>query len=67
MTATLQREHWNGQPTYLGDLFRVSRCGVRSSSQPSANSGRIIWDGRYAWTSTATFSDPKCSAHRMKC
>jgi hypothetical protein len=25
MTATLQREHWNGQPTYLGDLFRVSK------------------------------------------
>ena len=25
MTATLQREPWNGQPTYLGDLFRVSK------------------------------------------
>ena len=25
MSATLQREHWNGQPTYLGDLFRVSK------------------------------------------
>ena len=25
MTATLQREHWNNQPTYLGDLFRVSK------------------------------------------
>ena len=25
MTATLQREHWNGQPPYLGDLFRVSK------------------------------------------
>jgi hypothetical protein len=25
MGATLQREHWNGQPTYLGDLFRVSK------------------------------------------
>jgi hypothetical protein len=24
MSATLQREHWNGQPTLLGDLFRVS-------------------------------------------
>jgi hypothetical protein len=23
--ATLQREHWNGQPTHLGDLFRVSK------------------------------------------
>ena len=26
MTATLQREHWNNQPTYLGDLFRVSKA-----------------------------------------
>ena len=26
MTATLQREHWNGQPTYLGDLFCVSKA-----------------------------------------
>ena len=25
MSTTLQREHWNGQPTYLGDLFRVSK------------------------------------------
>ena len=25
MSATLQREHWNGQPTHLGDLFRVSK------------------------------------------
>ena len=26
MTATLQREPWNDQPTYLGDLFRVSKA-----------------------------------------
>ena len=26
MTATLQREHWNNQPTHLGDLFRVSKA-----------------------------------------
>jgi hypothetical protein len=25
MSGTLQREHWNGQPTHLGDLFRVHR------------------------------------------
>ena len=25
MSATLQREHWNGQPTHLGDLFRVHK------------------------------------------
>ena len=25
MSATLQREHWNDQPTYVGDLFRVSK------------------------------------------
>ena len=25
MCATLQREHWNNQPTHLGDLFRVSK------------------------------------------
>jgi len=30
MSATLQREHWNGQPTYLGDLFRVSRSSGRA-------------------------------------
>lgn len=23
--ATLQREHWNGQSTHLGDRFRVSK------------------------------------------
>ena len=28
MSATLQREHWNGQPTHVGDLFRVGKtCG----------------------------------------
>ena len=26
MTATVQRQHWNGEPTYLGDLFIVSRA-----------------------------------------
>ena len=25
MSATLQRERWNGEPAYLGDLFRVTR------------------------------------------
>jgi hypothetical protein len=25
MSATLQREHWNGQATLLGDLFRVTK------------------------------------------
>jgi len=25
MSAILPREPWNGQPTYFGDLFRVSR------------------------------------------
>jgi hypothetical protein len=25
MSATLQREHWNGQSTHLGDLFRVTK------------------------------------------
>ena len=28
MSATLQREHWNGQPTYLGYLFRASRSRI---------------------------------------
>jgi hypothetical protein len=43
MTATLQREHWNGQPTYLGDLFRVSK--MRQEKQlvaVCASCGRII-------------------------
>ena len=26
MAAALQREHWNGQPTDLGDLFRVRKA-----------------------------------------
>ena len=25
MSATLHREHWNGQPTHVGDLFRVHK------------------------------------------
>ena len=25
MSTTLQRAHWNGQPTRLGDLFRVHK------------------------------------------
>ena len=25
MSATLQREHWNGRPTHVGDLFRVHK------------------------------------------
>jgi len=25
MSATLQREHWNGRPTLLGDLVRVTK------------------------------------------
>ena len=31
MSATLQRAHWNGQPTHLGDLFRVTK--VRGDKQ----------------------------------
>jgi hypothetical protein len=34
MSATLQREHWNGQPTHLGDLFRVSK--MRGDKQLAA-------------------------------
>ena len=26
MPASLQRAHWNGQPTHVGNLFRVSRA-----------------------------------------
>ena len=26
MSATLQRERWNDEATYLGDLFRVSKA-----------------------------------------
>jgi hypothetical protein len=45
MSATLQREHWNGQPTYLGDLFRVSK--MRGEKQLDAVSKR--WTHHPGW------------------
>jgi len=43
MTATLQREHWNGQSTYLGDLFRVSKTGRDKTLTAVRSSGRLTF------------------------
>ena len=45
MTATLQREHWNGQHTYFGDLFRVSK--MRGEKQLSAVCQ--LWTHHLGW------------------
>ena len=41
----LQREHWNGQPTYLGDLFRVSK--MRGDKRLSAVCK--LWTHHLGW------------------
>ncbi len=41
MSATLQREHWNGQLTHLGDLFRVSK--MRGDKTLTAIRKLCIW------------------------
>jgi hypothetical protein len=45
MSATLQREHWNGQPTYLGDLFRVSKT---RGEKPLAAACKL-WPHNLGW------------------
>ena len=45
MSATLQRGHWNGQPTYLGDLFRVSKI---RGDKPLEAACRL-WTHNFGW------------------
>ena len=42
---TLQREHWNGQPTYLGDLFRVSKA----RGEKPLTAVCKLWTHRLGW------------------
>jgi hypothetical protein len=45
MSATLQREHWNGLPALLGDLFRVSK--MRGDKQLDA--ACRLWTHQLGW------------------
>jgi len=45
MSATLQREHWNGEPTRLGELFRVAT--TRGEKQLTAVCG--LWTHHLGW------------------
>jgi hypothetical protein len=45
MSATLQREHWNGRPTHLGDLFRVTK--TRGGKQLHAVCR--LWTHNFGW------------------
>jgi hypothetical protein len=45
MSATLQREHWNGQPTHLGDLFRVSK----TRGDKTLNAVCRLWTHALGW------------------
>jgi hypothetical protein len=62
--ATLQREHWNGQPAHLGDLFRVSK--TRGDKQLGAVCQ--LWTHALGWEVRLEISSGrKCSALRMPC
>jgi hypothetical protein len=45
MTATVQREHWSDQPTYVGDLFRVAK--MRGDKTLAAL--RKLWTHQLGW------------------
>ena len=45
MLATLRRDHWNGEPTLLGDLFRVTKA--RGDRQLAA--AARLWTHRLGW------------------
>jgi hypothetical protein len=45
MNATLQREHWNGQPTYLGDLFRLHKMRGDKRLEAAAR----LWTHNLGW------------------
>jgi hypothetical protein len=48
MSATLQREHWNGQLTRLGELFRISEARAEKQLRVCDSSGPIAlgWELR---------------------
>src|SRR5687767_15284007 len=45
MTAILPREHWNGQPTHLGDLFRVSKLRGDKTLEAACR----LWTHQLGW------------------
>jgi hypothetical protein len=45
MSATLQREHWNNQPTPLGELFHVTK--MRGDKQLEA--AARLWPHQIGW------------------
>ena len=45
MSATLQREHWNSQPTHLGDLFRVTKTRGDKQLEAAAR----LWTHQLGW------------------
>ena len=45
MIATLQREHWNNQPTYLGDLFRV----IKTRDDRTLSAVCKLWTHALGW------------------
>ena len=45
MSATLQRQRWNGQPAHLGDLFRVRK--MRGDKQLAAVCQ--LWTHNFGW------------------
>ena len=45
MSATLQREHWNGRPTLLGDLFRATKARGNKQLQAAAR----LWTHQFGW------------------
>jgi hypothetical protein len=45
MSATLQREHWSGQPTHLGDLF----CVNRTRDQKQLHAVCQLWTHAFGW------------------
>ena len=48
MAAALQREHRDGQPTYLGDLFRVGKARGEKQLAAVSSSGPTRSDGKAA-------------------
>jgi hypothetical protein len=45
MSATLQREHWNGQPTRLGELFTVRKERQGKSFEAICH----LWTHVFGW------------------
>jgi hypothetical protein len=45
VSAALQREHWNGRPTHLGGLFRVSKMRGDNQLQAACR----LWTHQLGW------------------